>query len=311
MFLFELMIWNHIFTVLKSPGPILLELGPFIFRWYGLLIAISVLIGLKISNEIAIRKGLKHGLINDLLPTLIISSLIGARLYYVAFQWQSYSGINFWDQIQFFGFSINLPRFIEVWNGGIAIHGALIAGTICVMFFCRLHNQSFWAVLDVILPSVALGQAIGRWGNFFNNEAFGLPTNLPWKLFIPYVYRPMVFSKFSYFHPTFLYESIWNLAVFFLLLYLLKLSLQNSLKLPSGALSCMYLILYSIGRLWIEGLRIDPLCVGASAPFCEGGFRIAQLISIILICLGSLGIYWIYQKKRKMPEIRSFTQKRI
>ncbi len=182
-------------------------------------------------------------------------------------------------------------------------------GTVSVIFFCRFKKESFWDVIDVLVPSVALGQAIGRWGNFFNNEAFGLPTDQPLKLFIPYSSRPEFFVNNSYFHPTFLYESIWNLCIFILLIFLFRQNIRGFLKLPAGSLACIYLLLYGIGRFWIESLRVDPLCIGALPPFCEGGIRVAQLISFFMICLGSFGLYWIYQSKRKMPNF-GITSKR-
>ena len=290
-----------IFIALRSPGPELIQLGPFSLRWYGLLIAISVLIGLNLSSELARKKDLKQNLINDLVPILVLASIIGARLYYVAFEWKNYTGKNFWSSINILNLNIPIPTAIEIWRGGIAIHGALIMGTLSLIFFCRWRRESFWDVIDVLVPSVALGQAIGRWGNFFNNEAFGLPTNLPWKLFIPYEFRPGIFYLQDYFHPTFLYESIWNLFVFGILIFLFKKSTTNKLILPSGALSCIYLITYSLGRVWIEALRIDPLCLGGIAPFCEGGIRIAQLISLFFISAGLLGIWRIYISKKTLP----------
>ena len=147
-----------------------------------------------------------------------------------------------------------------------------------------------------------LGQAIGRWGNFFNNEAFGVPTNLPWKLFIPYEFRPEIFSAQDFFHPTFLYESIWNILVFVILIFLFKKSKTNEISLPSGTLSCIYLISYSLGRVWIEALRIDPLCLGGMPPFCEGGLRMAQVISLFLMSAGLLGIGRIYISKKALPD---------
>ena len=293
---------EHIFLALRSPGPELFQLGPFSLRWYGLLIAISVLVGLNLSGELASKKGLKKSLINDLLPILVFASVIGARIYYVAFEWRNYTGKNFWSSLNFLSLNIPIPRAIEIWGGGIAIHGALIMGGLSVIFFCRWHKESFWEVIDVLVPSVALGQAIGRWGNFFNNEAFGIPTNLPWKLFIPYQFRPEIFSAEEYFHPTFLYESAWNIFVFIILMYLFRKSINNQLNLPSGALSCIYLISYSLGRVWIESLRIDPLCFGGIPPFCEGGFRIAQLISLIFMSAGLLGIWRIYISKKSLPD---------
>ena len=263
---------------------------------------ISVLIGLNLSGELARQKGLKQRLINDLFPLLVFASVIGARIYYVAFEWRNYTGKNFWSSINFLNFNVPIPSAIEIWGGGIAIHGALIMGTLSVIFFCRWRKESFWEVMDVLVPSVALGQAIGRWGNFFNNEAFGIPTNLPWKLFIPYEFRPEIFSSQNYFHPTFLYESFWNILVFGILIFIFNKSNKNKLRLPSGLLSCIYLISYSLGRFWIEALRIDPLCLGGTPPFCQGGFRIAQLISLFLMSAGLLGLWRIYISKKNLPE---------
>jgi len=293
---------ENIFIALRSPGPELFQLGPFSLRWYGLLIAISVLVGLNLSGELAREKGLKKSLINDLLPILVLASVIGARTYYVAFEWRNYTGKNFWSSINFLNLNIPIPSALEIWGGGIAIHGALIMGALSVIFFCRWRKESFWDVIDVLVPSVALGQAIGRWGNFFNNEAFGIPTNLPWKLFIPYEFRPEIFSGQNYFHPTFLYESIWNIIVFGILIFLFKKSNKNELRLPSGTLSCIYLISYSLGRIWIEALRIDPLCLGGIPPFCQGGLRMALLISLLLMSAGLLGIWRIVISKKALPD---------
>ena len=293
---------EHIFLALRSPGPELFQLGPFSLRWYGLLIAISVLVGLNLSSELASKKGLKKSLINDLLPILVLASVIGARIYYVAFEWRNYTGKNFWSSINFLNLNIPIPSALEIWGGGIAIHGALIMGTLSIIFFCRWRKEPFWEVIDVLVPSVALGQAIGRWGNFFNNEAFGIPTNLPWKLFIPFRFRPEVFSTQDYFHHTFLYESVWNIFVFGILIFLFRKANKKELKLPSGSLSCLYLITYSLGRFWIEGLRTDPLCLGGVPPFCEGGLRIAQLISLFLVSAGLLGIWRIYVSKKALPD---------
>ena len=293
---------EHVFLVLRSPGPELFQLGPFSLRWYGLLIAISVLVGLNLSGELASKKGLKKSLINDLLPILVLASVCGARIYYVAFEWRNYSGKNFWGSINFLNLNIPIPSALEIWGGGIAIHGALIMGTFSIIFFCRWKKEPFWDLIDVLVPSVALGQAIGRWGNFFNNEAFGLPTNLPWKLFIPYRSRPEIFSTQEYFHPTFLYESIWNIFVFSILIFLFRKAYKRSITLPSGSLSCFYLITYSLGRFWIEALRTDPLCLGGVAPFCEGGLRIAQLISLFFISAGLLGVWRIFVSKKALPD---------
>jgi phosphatidylglycerol:prolipoprotein diacylglycerol transferase len=147
----------------------------------------------------------------------------------------------------------------------------------------------------VIAPSLILGQAIGRWGNFFNSEAFGRPTDLPWKLFIPLRNRPPQWSSFDYFHPTFLYESLWNLGVFAVLLSLFFWGLRHPGALKVGTLIFAYLILYSLGRVWIEGFRTDSLMVGP--------LRVAQIISLIEIALGTVGLVWIYRLKRSLPDV--------
>jgi phosphatidylglycerol:prolipoprotein diacylglycerol transferase len=274
--------------VLASPGPLVFQLGPFALRWYGLLIAIAVLAGLALSSRLARQRAIDPALITDLLPLLVLGAVIGARLYYVLFEWRQYSG--------------DWLAALAIWRGGIAIHGALIGGAITTMLFCRWRRQPFWPLLDVLLPAVALGQAIGRWGNFFNSEAFGLPTDLPWKLRIPAANRPPEFLGELYFHPTFLYESLWNLGVCALLLWLFRRGTRGTLELPAGALSCVYLMAYSTGRLWIEGLRLDPLCLVGVPPFCSGGLRMAQLMSLLLIGLGGVGLWWLYGRHRPLPD---------
>ncbi|MEO1003606.1 MAG: prolipoprotein diacylglyceryl transferase [Cyanobacteria bacterium J06638_7] len=271
-----------------SPGPLVFQWGPLSLRWYGLLIALAVLVGLVLSSRLARARGIDPALIADLLPLLVLGAVIGARLYYVALEWRQYSS--------------NWVDVLSIWRGGIAIHGALIGGALTAILFCRWRRQPFWPLLDVLVPSVALGQAIGRWGNFFNSEAYGLPTQLPWKLKIPAANRTPEFLEQLYFHPTFLYESLWNLGVAILLLVLFRQASRGRISLPAGALSCTYLMAYSSGRVWIEGLRIDPLCLFAEPPFCDGGIRMAQLMSLVLIALGGLGLWWLLGRGRSLPD---------
>ncbi|MBM5785736.1 MAG: prolipoprotein diacylglyceryl transferase [Cyanobacteria bacterium K_DeepCast_35m_m1_288] len=275
-------------ALFTSPGPLLFQLGPFSLRWYGLLIAVAVLLGLLLATRLGKQRGIDPALIADLLPILVLAAVIGARLYYVTFEWRQYQ-LNWLDAL-------------AIWRGGIAIHGALIGGTLAVILYSRWRRISFWNLLDVLLPSVALGQAIGRWGNFFNSEAFGLPTDLPWKLTIPYANRPVEFLDQSTFHPTFLYESLWNLGVLALLLVLFERGIRGKINLPVGAISCLYLVAYSCGRFWIEGLRIDPLCLMGTPPYCDGGLRMAQLVSLALIALGAFGLYWLYGRRQPLPD---------
>ena len=271
-----------------SPGPLVFQLGPFALRWYGLLIALAVLAGLSLATRLGRARGIEPALIADLLPLLVLGAVIGARIYYVALEWRQYAA--------------NPLEALAIWRGGIAIHGALIGGVLTTILYCRGRRQPFWPRLDVLVPAVALGQAIGRWGNFFNSEAFGVPTVLPWKLRIPAANRPPEFLEQLYFHPTFLYESLWNVGVCALLLVLFRQASRGRIQLPAGALSCVYLMAYSSGRVWIEALRIDPLCLFAEPPFCEGGLRMAQLASLVLIALGGLGLWWLLGRRRALPD---------
>jgi phosphatidylglycerol:prolipoprotein diacylglycerol transferase len=266
-----------------SPGPILVKIGPIIIRWYGLLIASAVLIGVTISQYLAKRRHFNPELISDLSIWLVIGAIPAARLYYVLFQWSEYSQ--------------HPDRIIAIWQGGIAIHGAIIGGVIAALIFAKLKKISFWQLADLVAPSLILGQAIGRWGNFFNSEAFGGPASLPWKLYIPPERRPPNLVNFEYFHPTFLYESLWNLMVFALLLTLFFRALSGKPRLKVGTLFLVYWVAYSLGRFWIEGLRTDSLMLGP--------LRMAQIVSLTGITLGLAGLTWLYFLKRPLPDVVS------
>ncbi|MDJ1184521.1 prolipoprotein diacylglyceryl transferase [Roseofilum sp. BLCC_M143] len=266
-----------------SPGPIIFEIGPLAIRWYGLLIASAVLLGVTLSQYLAQRRGLNPDAIGDLAIWLVLGAIPGARIYYILFQWENYSD--------------NLGEMFAIWKGGIAIHGAILGGMLAALIFARLNRLSFWKLADVVAPSLILGQAIGRWGNFFNSEAFGSPTDLPWKLFIPINRRPIEYIQFDYFHPTFLYESLWNLMVLGILLGLFVWGLKHKPGLKSGTLFMVYLIAYSLGRVWIEALRTDSLMLG--------DIRVAQLVSLAAISLGVLGLVWLYAFDRSLPDVVS------
>ena len=269
-----------------SPGPILFELGPITVRWYGLLIASAVLLGVTLSQSLAKRRGVDPELIGDLIIWLVLAAIPSARLYYVLFQWQDY---------------VQRPaEILAIWHGGIAIHGAILGGIGATLIFARLKKISFWQLADFVAPSLILGQAIGRWGNFFNSEAFGRPTDLPWKLFIPSNQRPPGLANVAYYHPTFLYESLWNLGVFTLLMVLFVYGLQGKLRLKLGTLFLVYWAAYSAGRFWIEGLRMDSLMLGP--------LRIAQVISLAGIVVGVAGLVWLYGLGRTLPDVVSGPQ---
>lgn len=283
---------------IQSPGDTFLNLGFLTIRWYGFLISISVVIGLFISKKLAKSRNINPQYISDILPSLIISSIIGARAYYVIFEWRQYSGNNFFTSFDLFNNVIQIPSFLAIWQGGIAIHGGLIGGFLCILYFCKSKNIHLKTFIDILIPSVILGQSIGRWGNFFNNEAFGIPTDLPWKLFVPIQNRPIEFINYQFFHPTFIYESLWNFLIFILLITIFYQQ-NNKNSVRPGFISCLYLIGYSFGRFWIEGLRIDPLCIGGIPPFCDGGLRMAQFISIFLFSSGLIGIFFLRLKSYK------------
>jgi phosphatidylglycerol---prolipoprotein diacylglyceryl transferase len=264
----------------QSPGPIILEIGSLAIRWYGLLIASAVLIGVTLSQYLARRRGINPDLLGDLAIWLVVGAIPCARAYYVLFEWQEYS---------------QRPQdIIAIWKGGIAIHGAILGAVLATYLFSRFNRISFWQLLDLVVPSAILGQAIGRWGNFFNSEAFGNPTDLPWKLYIAPQYRPIEYINYEYFHPTFLYESLWNLGVFALLLWLFFWGLKHKNRLKVGTLTLVYAIAYSTGRFWIEWLRTDSLMLGF--------LKIAQVVSLIAIALGFLGLFWLYVIKRPLPD---------
>ncbi len=266
-----------------SPGPILVKLGPLTIRWYGLLIASAVLIGVSLSHYLAKRRHVNPELINELVLWLVIAAVPSARLYYVLFQWPDYAQ--------------HPEQILAIWRGGIAIHGAVLGGLAAALIFARLKRISFWQLADLVAPSLILGQAIGRWGNFFNSEAFGRPTDLPWKLFIPPAHRPPGAEKFAYFHPTFLYESLWDLMVFGLLITLFFRSLRARPHLNVGTVFLVYLVSYSLGRFWIEGLRTDSLMLGP--------LRVAQVVSLVGITLGLIGLIYLHFLHRSLPDVVS------
>ncbi|MEN9223076.1 MAG: prolipoprotein diacylglyceryl transferase [Thermostichus sp. BF3_bins_97] len=243
--------------VLRSPGPILFSWGPLSLRWYGLLISLAMVLGLLLARHLSARRGISPDYLFDLLGWLVVGSLPLARLYYVVFEWDRYRDGPWW---QIFAF----------WQGGIAIHGALIGGSVALYLFVRRHRLNFWSLADCLVPSVILGQAIGRWGNFFNNEAYGnvlRPDSLLWvQLQLP---------DGSRVHPTFLYESLWNFGLFGILIFL-----SYRRHPPPGSLLGLYLLGYSLGRFWIEGLRTDSLMLGP--------LRVAQAVSLLLIGVGGL-----------------------
>jgi len=253
-------------------NPYAIEWGPIIIHWYGVIIVFGMLLAIYLSSKEARRKGLGENVIVDLVLWVIPIGLLGARLYYVLFKWEYY--------VQ------NPIEILAIWNGGIAIYGGLIAGAITVYLFARKRNISIWQLLDILAPGVLLAQAIGRWGNFINQEAFGGPVT---RLFLEGLYLPeFIINQMqingTYYHPTFLYESLWSLAGFVLLLILRRIPQF----LRHGEVLLSYIIWYSAGRFFIEGMRMDSLWIGEF-------LRVSQGLSLVLF-VSAIAV-WLYRRK--------------
>ena len=250
----------------SSPGAVAFQLGPIVIRWYGILMAAAIVLGLWLGHRRARLDGLPADDIISAGQWAVLAGLVGARLYEVAFNWDYYGR--------------NPAKIVAVWEGGLAIHGGLIAGPLVGAWLAWRWRLPVLRGLDVAAPPIALGQAIGRWGNFFNEEAFGGPTELPWKLYISPGHRPLGYGQFEFFHPTFLCESLWDLAVF----AALALWLRPRLAARPGALFFWYVGLYSVGRFAIEALRLDS--------FMLGTLRVPQLASVLGVVVAVVGVAW-------------------
>jgi len=250
-----------------SPGAIAVQLGPLSLRWYGILTAVAILVGLWLVDRQARAEGLPADDIAGCIVWAVAAGYIGARLYEVAFNWDYYG--RHWAKIP------------AVWEGGLAIHGGIIVGCAVGAGLAAWRGLPVLRVLDIGGPSFAIAQAIGRWGNFFNEEAFGRPTALPWGLYVSPPHRPLEYVSAERFHPTFLYESLWDLAVFALLIWWLRPRWRDR----PGALFFWYIGLYSVGRFCIEALRVDS--------FWAGGYRVAQLASLAGIVFAVGGLVWV------------------
>ncbi|HEY4695820.1 MAG TPA: prolipoprotein diacylglyceryl transferase [Candidatus Hydromicrobium sp.] len=223
--------------------PIAFSIFGFEIRWYGIITALALIIGFTIAYFIARYRGQREEEILNFAPFAVISSVIFARLLHVAVNWSYYAG----HPLYIFAFR----------KGGLAIQGAMVGGIAALIIFCKIRKLDFWLWADILAPGLILGQAIGRWGNFFNQEAFGRPTSLPWAIFIEPANRPYDYTSYEYFHPTFLYESIANFLLFALLLLMHRFYKNKPGRIPYGLILSMYLGIYSVYRTFIEYYRID------------------------------------------------------
>ncbi len=233
---------------MQTPDPIAFSIFGIDIRWYGVLIATGIALAVLWACRRAPRHSLKSDDILDVVIFAVPAGIIGARLYYVLFRWEWYAG--------------DIHKILDIRAGGLAIHGGLILAFLTAYIVCRYKKISFLDGIDTVVPGIALAQAIGRWGNFFNGEAHGGETDLPWAVII----------DGTGYHPTFLYESIWCFLLFFILW-----KIDNNRKFP-GQVICTYGMLYSVERFLVEGLRTDSLMIGP--------FRQAQVLSltVIIVC---------------------------
>lgn len=243
-----------------TPDPIAFQIGPLAIRWYGILMSTALALGTVLAYREAEKQKIDPEYVINLVVVAAPLGFIGARLYYILFFNLEY----------YLSHPAEIPA---VWHGGLAIHGALIGGVLGGYLVVRHYKLDFWQMADIVAPSLILGQAIGRWGNFFNQEAYGYETNLPWAMYIDGAYR----------HPTFLYESLWNLLVFMTLLLI-----RRKKFMKKGDLFAAYFALYSLGRVVVESFRTDSLMFGP--------FRVAQLVSILGILGGVLFILYNHRK---------------
>lgn len=256
--------------MIPSPAsPIAFTVAGLDVRWYALFLLAGLMAGLFYTRWLATRVGLDPDWVWDAAPWIVLSAIVGARLYYVLLR------------ADYFG--QHPVEAINLRLGGMAFHGSLVAGIAAFVILARRDAQPVLAWTDIAMPGVALAQAIGRWGNWANQEAFGLPTTLPWGVAIDAAHRPAQFADFTTFHPTFLYESAFNLANA-LLLGWLALRVSSSRRLRHGDVLGIYLITYGIARFFIERIRTDSLYIGPlPAAFWLSWLLVAAGLLVVLI----------------------------
>ena len=262
---------SHVLLSLPSPpSPVVFETGPFALRYYGLCIALGIAAATWLTGRELARKGYDNALALDSLFFVIPLGFVGARVYHVITDYGLYAD----DPI---------PGVFEVWNGGLGIYGAVAGGFLGVLLFSWYRGISPLVFADAAAPGLVLAQAIGRWGNYFNQELFGRPSDLPWAIRIAPENRPAEFADVEAFHPAFLYESIWDLLVCLALLWIAR---RFADRLRDGDVMLLYVSLYSVGRFFVEALRVDP-------AFLIGGSIRGNLFVSSLLALGCAMILFL------------------
>lgn len=256
--------------------PVIFRIGPLAVRWYGVLVVTGVLAAAWLSTVEARRRGEDPDHVWNALSLCLILGILGARLYHV-FSSSSLTGIG-WSYYREHPIDI-----IAFWKGGfqgLGIFGAITGGIVALAIYAYWAKLRFVRWLDIAAPGVLLAQAIGRWGNFFNQELYGKPTDLPWAIYIDPAHRLPGYEQFERFHPTFLYESLWNLAMCLLLLWIAR---RYAHWLLEGDVFLLYFAFYGVGRTWVQTLRLDQWIVGQGIPF-------EQVLPAALAVLAGMGI---------------------
>jgi prolipoprotein diacylglyceryl transferase len=235
---------NHFFASIPSPSISSFQVGPFVVHIYALCILLGIVIAIWIANRRLVKRGGESGVAIDIALWTVPFGIVGGRLFHVLTHLGDY-----------FYAGADLSAIFRVWEGGLAIYGAILFGLLGAWIGARVAGVRFWSFVDAVAPGVLLAQAVGRWGNYFNQELFGTPTDLPWGLEIDSSNPayPVGLPAGVLFHPTFLYESLWSIAGVILLL-----NLDKRFELRWGKMFALYIAFYSVGRIWTESLRLDP-----------------------------------------------------
>ena len=272
-----------------------LNIGPLVFHWYGIIIVLGAIAGAYAATLEARRKDQDPEHVWNALMWCLIAGIVGARLYHVfsspqgtTLGFQYYFVTHPFEPIDVLGLSIPFPTALMIWNGGLGIFGAIVGGVLAILVYTRRNHFPLVKWLDIGIVGLPLGQAIGRWGNYINQELYGPPTTLPWGIPIDAQHRIPPYTDLTrypvgstLFHPVFLYESLWNLAVFGALMIIGR---RYQARLKDGDILFLYLIFYGIGRLLVESLRPDAWLID--------GIPTAQLVSAALIVAGIGLIAW-------------------
>jgi prolipoprotein diacylglyceryl transferase len=265
---------------LPSPSTGVWQLGPVPIRAYALCIIAGIIVGGTIGSRRWVARGGRSDSVESVLVLAIPFGIIGARIYHVITDYELY-----------FGPGRHPVDALKIWNGGLGIWGAVALGALGTWLVARRRGISFPALLDALAPGVVLAQAIGRLGNWFNQELFGRPTTLPWGLEIDPLHRPEGYTQYATFHPTFLYELVWNLGVFTALVLL-----DRRFRLGHGKVFALYVMLYTAGRFWIEALRIDTVNE-------IGGFRLNNYTSVIVFVIATVVFGWLVRHRPGREEV--------